>query len=161
MSDTASILAFVNSQFALNPPIFRGVQLVAQSLTSSSLTPITFTSSIYDTYTGHSNSTNPSRYTAAVAGYYTVSGVAAFAASSAGSRQSVVAVNGSAVNATSGFVASPSSSDPVAVPSPTFDLFLNVGDYVELWAAQDSGASLNTNVSNGIVSSLWVRYSHQ
>jgi hypothetical protein len=161
VADSITVVNTASVQFLLNPPIFRGIQIVTQSMTSGTLTAITFTSSAYDTYSGHSNVTNPSRYTAVVSGYYTVSGVVAFAASSSGSRQATIVVNGSNINGATGFISSTPSTDVAAVVSPTLDVFLNVGDFVELWAAQDSGGSLSTSVTSPITSSLWVRYSHQ
>lgn len=147
--------------FLANPPIFRGVQTVAQSLTSGSLTAISLNTSTYDTYSGHSNVTNNSRYTVQESGYYTVSGVVAFAGNTSGGRQALIVTNGTnVIGGSSTLLAPPTNGDVASIPTATFDLFLNVNDYVELWCAQDSGSTINTATGTNACA-LWVRYSHE
>lgn len=133
--------------FLSNPPGLEMSQTVGQSFSSSSTpsTGVTFTSEDNDPYGMHSNSVNTSRVTAIYSGIYCAGATTAFVASATGSRGGLWAVNGTALNGSfcwipangSGFTAT-----PIAIKS----FFLNVGDYVELWAAQTSGGSLNTSV---------------
>jgi len=58
---------------------FHGYQTVIQSVPNIAFTPITFTNEIVDTHGGHSTSSNTSRYTPPISGYYKCSGVVAFA----------------------------------------------------------------------------------
>jgi len=141
--------AYLNSlrdalNFLLNPPRAR----LTQSTTATSVTQNTFVSigmdnTVIDTYGGHSNSTNNSRYTAQVAGRYRCVLVNAFAANTSGVRLLRGAVNGSGVpgslvsmNATSALSAAQASEAPV---------FLNVGDYVEVQGYQTTSGALSTS----------------
>jgi len=136
--------------FLMTPPSAQLRQIVAQNLTTSVGAAITFTTADWDTDylggTGHSNSVNTSRYTANYQGKYLVAGAVAFAASAAGRRLTWWAVNGVTVNAseTAGPTTAASSCEVVA---RTMEVPLNVNDYVELWAQQESGGTIATNVT--------------
>lgn len=149
-------------QFLTNPPLFIGTQTSTQSLADSTWTSLTFTTEDADTYSGHSTSSNTSRYTAQRAGWYTVCGVYAAAANSTGFRAVRLAVNGTRVAGTGVYLPNNGSSDG-SYSTPTRDVFLAVNDYVEVQGWQNSGGSLNTAVGGGggeLASALWARYSH-
>lgn len=140
MNQLSSVLSFLSA-----PPAALLRQTVAQSLTTATWVPITFTTEDFDTVNGHDNSTNPSRYTAVYAGRYRCSGAVAFAASATGRRLTKWMVNGSDVNGSG--IYSPATAASVAkVPAATMDIYLNVGDYLELAATQESGGTINTAV---------------
>jgi len=159
MADSIGLLNMANIAFLRYPPSATVTQTSAQSLGTGSWVSITLNSSQYDNYNGHSNVTNNSRYTAVVAGWYTVSGVVAFSANGTGERGARLAVNGSPVQGTAGFLAA-LSSNVTAVVTATRDILLNVGDYVEVQGWQTSGGSLNTAVFSDLACGMWVRFSH-
>ena len=80
--------------FLAQPPLFVGYQANAQSLPATAWTAISLDSSLADTYSGHSNAVNNSRYTAAVTGYYFVFGMVAYASNSTGARFAAIYANG-------------------------------------------------------------------
>jgi hypothetical protein len=90
-------------------------------------------------------------------GWYLVNGCSSSAASATNQRALRWAVNGTAVNYGNTFI-NPTSAGGILVPSIGQLLFLNVGDYVELQAYQNSGGALNTSVGAGnqpVASILW------
>ena len=133
--------------FLLNRPVAVITQTTAQS--NSTASAITFNATTVDTYGGHSNSTNNSRYTAQVAGWYWVRGNVLFVSNVTGNRSCQLYKNGTAL--TTSFVVYPAAStNYAAMGFETSTLvFLNAGDYVELFASQDSGGALNTYVATG------------
>jgi hypothetical protein len=150
--------------FLMKPPMARVRQIVAQSLTNGIPTALTFT--IHDVDqdwaggTGHSDSVNTSRYTANYAGWYQCSGGVNFAANVTGGRGCYWAVNGTLSLGTEDIGAPAPGGASHGHPTRTELLYLNVGDYVELWAIQISGGALNTAAANTSTSSsmntLWV-----
>lgn len=149
--------------FALNPPRAELRQNVAQTLTTGVGAMLTWDIEDLDTDVdaigGHDTAVNPSRYTVRYAGWYQVSGVASFVANSTGRRITYIAVNGSIVNGTEMiFPASATGSSHAA--TRTKHIYLNVGDYVEIQATQDSGGNLATSSgfgpSNSSMSVRWV-----
>lgn len=134
--------------FLLAPPVFRGRQTVAQSLTTSVLTAITLDSEDVDSANGHSTVTNTSRYTAQYAGWYLLSGGVGFAFNATGNRAAFVRVNGATANAcqsNQAAVSTGSSTTQVVISAEP--MFLNVNDFAEIAGLQTSGAGLNTAVS--------------
>jgi hypothetical protein len=144
-----------------NPPNFLGIQSVVQSVASGTWAAVSLDTASFDSYSGHSNTTNNSRYVcqAGAAGYYIAAGVVGYANSSAGAREAALAVNGSRLSGTAGLIA-PSSADGGVVVSATREVLLSVGDYIELHTIQDSGGALNTKVSGEVASAFWLRWSH-
>ena len=128
--------------FLTAPPIFIAKQAVAQSIANATFTAITFTTEEVDSYSGHSNSTNTSRYTAVVAGWYHVLGIVQWTPNATGRRAAQLAVNGTQVRQTEAATIT-TASGTSCVPVET-DLYLNVGDYVEVGGWQSSGAALST-----------------
>jgi hypothetical protein len=140
--------------FILNPPIFVGTQSATQSVTSSSWTTLTLDTEQVDSYNGHSNATNSSRYTAQVAGVYAVCGVSAFASNASGVRGTRIHVNGSVIQG-SAQMAFPASGSGTALATPVRTVRLAVGDFVEVAAWQSSGAALSTIVASDVACALW------
>jgi hypothetical protein len=142
-----------------DPPRFQGRQIVSQSVTASTFTALTFTAEDLDSHGGHSTSSNTSRYTAQVAGWYLLSGKVAWAASTTGRRASAWAKNGSIINA-SQINYDVDSATGAEHSAATILVSLAVTDYVELQVFQDTAGALSTDVSNAAVQSymavLWV-----
>lgn len=150
--------AYLNSlrdavTFALNPPVGQFYQSAVQSVPNGAWTSLNFDLTDRDTYGGHSNVTNNSRYTAVVAGVYELTGGGGFATNATGTRDVAWAKNGTLLTAPGGTcTANAVSGLQTAVDAPTLQVFLNVGDYVELQAFQSSGGALN--VATGQYGSL-------
>lgn len=128
--------------FALNPPEALVTQIAVQSLANATFTAINFDATTVDTYGGHSNTTNNSRYVAQVAGWYWCQGQVCYDnTSSAGARQVFLAKNGSRLG--TAFQCAPGTSTSQGLSVGAL-VQLAVGDYVEVQAWQNSGGALNT-----------------
>lgn len=130
--------------FLLNPPIAQITQGSVQSIPNSAVTPVTFDSTVNDSYGGHSNITNNSRYTAQVTGWYLVIGVAAFATNGTGVRVARLLKNGSSVVYFDVWAQAVTAASTPTATATAGILQLNAGDYVELGAYQTSGGALTT-----------------
>lgn len=141
--------------FALNPPLFVGTQTASQSVNSGSWTTITLDTTQVDSYGGHSNSVNNSRYTAQVPGMYAVCGVTAFNTNTSGVRGARIHLNGSVVQGGAQMTV-PATSSGTGLTTPVRSIRLNAGDYLEVAGWQSSGGSLSTITASDITSALWV-----
>lgn len=140
---TASMLNALRDQltFIGNPPIARILQTAAQNCATAAYTAIAMDTSSLDTYSGHSNTVNNTRYTAQVPGYYRIAGIVGWAINSTGIRATSVGINGS-----------PQIDSQVELSATTANTsapaqlvaFLNLGDYVEMFGYQNSGGTLAT-----------------
>jgi len=146
---SSSISAMLAVQaFLLKPPQARLRQIVSQSLPNGVPTALTFTAFDVDTdylgNQGHSNSVNPSRYTVNWPGQYECSGGVSFNANATGARGCYWAVSGTRVLGCE--VVTPTTpGGPNHGSTARGELiYLNIGDYVELWGYQTSGAPLTT-----------------
>ena len=132
--------------FLLAPPIFRGRQTSSQTLTTGVVAAITLDAEDVDSANGHSTSSNTSRYTSQYAGWYDVSGGVGFASNATSYRAVDLRVNGTGVHATqSNLMGLTSSVSNVSLSDEL--IFLNVNDYVEMFALQNSGGNLGTAVT--------------
>lgn len=159
MAGSLDVLNMSDIAFLKNPPSFNGTQISVQSVANSTWTSMVLDSSQYDNYNGHSNTINNSRYTCVVPGWYTVSGVVAFAANSTNARASRISINGNPYAALCTFVNTVPGL-PVSTPTPVRDVQLAVGDYIEVQGWQNSGGALNTALATDVGTGLWVRFSH-
>ena len=145
--ETAGYLNSVRDalNFLLGRPQIAIYQATVQSVASNAFTAITFDGSTSDTYGGHSNTTNNSRYTAQQPGTYAFSGATGWAANATGSRGGSLYKNGSPLTGQTGLVqAATSAAASTVAPLPLCFVDLNTGDYVELYGYQVSGGALNT-----------------
>jgi len=142
-----------------NPPAATLVQTsAATSLANSTWTPISFDSSTFDNYGGHSNVTNTSRYTIAQAGKYLITGNVAFAFNAGGDRAAKIMKNGAVLQGPYSLVGA-SGGHPTSVPTAGFILPCAIGDYLELAGYQNSGGSLNTLISvdqSSYLTAIWL-----
>lgn len=142
--------------YLLNPPLFKGYQSAAQSIPTSTVTAISIDTTNIDTYGGHSNVTNNSRYTAQVAGYYLIIANAGFVPNATGNRLVEIHQNGgSALNIAQGVGLAPTTSNDAVVSTATLS-FLNAGDYIEGYTYQTSGGALNTYTSQTGLQVIWL-----
>jgi len=136
------------NDFLTAPPVCFAYQTVAQSLTTGTVFQLTMDSESIDSDGGHSTVTNTSRYTATVPGTYLVLGNVAISGSTAGYRVGGVKLNGTIVRG-SQVVTNPissSGSTPVVFPVWAIVTMNGATDYVEIYAQQTSGGSLNTYI---------------
>lgn len=147
--------------YLINPPLAVLYQGVVQSIPNSAFTPVTFDTTLTDTYGAHSNVTNNSRYTAQVAGWYDLdAGFSLSASNTTGARDGQWAKNGSAITTPgAGIVIGGSASNTATLPMPGLQVFLSVGDYVELWVFQNSGGAINSNIAT-FTSYMSIRWAH-
>lgn len=150
MASSLELLLFTQIQFLLNRPRAVIYQGAIQSIPNSAFTAITFDQSVSgsDNYNGHNNVTNNSRYTAQIAGWYDLDGAISYAANANQARDGAWAKNGAQITTPSaGVITGGFAGFSTTLAMPGLKVFLNVGDYVELWAFQSSGGALNTNIS--------------
>ena len=108
------------------------------SITTSTAFPLTLDSERYDTDDYHSTSSNTSRLTAPVTGYYHFGGCVDWDVNGSGNQRSVfLRINGTTVVASN--VQLPSASYSVQ-QLVVCDYLFTAGDYVELCVFQDSGS---------------------
>ncbi|HEU4967261.1 MAG TPA: hypothetical protein VFT53_07390 [Candidatus Saccharimonadales bacterium] len=146
--------------FLANPPLGVFTSTSAQTLANNTWTSIAFNATTVDTYNGHSNSTNNTRYTAQVAGYYELSGGLAFVPNASGTRNAMWGVNGTRIQKTGGGNDIGSSANDNPATPNTHQVFLNVNDYVELFGLQLSGGNLNTQNTGDFGCMMCVRWVH-
>lgn len=141
--------------FLANPPEATVYQAVAQSFTSGAGAALTFDSTITDTYGGHSNTTNNSRYAAQVAGTYLLLGTVAWTNTSGGNRNLTFNKNGSPVVQFGG--AYPAASSLVFPQVSAWAMVpLLAGDYIEAIAYQDCGSTISTHANGSSLGVLWI-----
>lgn len=132
--------------FIIAPPLAVLRQTVAQSLTSAVYTALAMDTEDIDRDNAHSTVTNTSRYTAQTTGWYDHDGSYAIGTNGTGRRAVHWGVNATAVNGGEAVIPA-TAAGGVSVAAPGKAIFLNVGDFSELFAYQDSGGPLNTAVS--------------
>lgn len=118
-----------------------------QTLTTNTVTLITFDSELYDTDSMHSTSTNTSRLVVNTTGLYTVNIGITYASNATSWRYLHVRKNsgGSGAGGTSVYQSffsglATSNNNTTA----TFDISLTAGDYLEVFGSQNSGGNLAT-----------------
>lgn len=151
--------AFMNAfrdaiNFVANPPLALLFQSTAQTINNTTNTAITFDSTVSDTYGGHSNTTNNSRYVAQVAGWYRIIGTITWAANNTGDRTISIAKNGSVIGYFGqGVPAAGLGVNPQVNVNGLVQL--NAGDYVEIDTYQDSGAGVATKANGSSMAVVW------
>lgn len=129
-----------------------------KSINSATLTAIDFdgsngsgggTSETHDPSNLHSNSSNNTRITVTAKGIYLIGGFCNFAANTSGDERYIsIVLNGSE------YIQQSHMSTPASATvrlSTTVAALLQIGDYVEIKAYQDSGGALNVTAAG-----LWV-----
>lgn len=132
--------------FLQQPPIAQLRQTSVQSLPSSTATAITFDTENVDSTSGHSTSSNTSRWQADYPGWYWIDGGVGYASNATGVRTAEWAINGFLV-AGCGVLLAANSTGSARIPGRGMLIYLANGDYVETLAFQNSGGALNTAVS--------------
>jgi hypothetical protein len=143
--------------FLMQRPVFQGRQTVAQGVVTSTFSPLTFTTEDIDSHTGHSTSSDTSRYVAPEDGWYQVSGGISFESNATGVRVGVWWKNGTTINGSRVDVPAISGGQAI-LTARTMLISLSAGDYVELVAWQNSGGTRNTVVTTENQSSMTVQW---
>jgi hypothetical protein len=147
--------------FLSNPPLLRVGATIAQSITSATLTNVTFaaTAATVDSYSGWSSGT----YTVPRDGLYLFHGLVAFAANASGNRRAGATINGT----TYWGPPSPATSSGGVNVAKTQIFSLQAGDTVQLACRQTSGNPLALSTTDqtrflltwlteaGVPPSLW------
>lgn len=134
-------------------------QSVAQSLTSGSATAITFTGTEFiDTHNYHNPSSNSSRVTPLIAGYYSVVGTLSVVSAAYTQVSAAIGVNGTRIAPQVVLRPDAASSAAQSVQTTTIVSMNGSTDYFELYGSQNSSGAQNTNVSAGFESSLQWNY---
>jgi hypothetical protein len=144
--ETAALLNTIgsNGSFLTNPPVFQAYQSSAQSIANGALTAMGLNTTAVDTYSGHSNVTNNSRYTPTAPGYYLCLGQIGYAANGTANRLGVFYKNGASVPLGQIGVFTPTSGNNAVTPASTLIQCNGTTDYIELFGYQNSGGALNT-----------------
>lgn len=127
-------------------PFFFGYQNTSQSFANGALQAVTLDATAYDTYGGHSNTVNPSRYVCQYAGIYHVIAQVSWPVNSAGNRSVEIYKNGTQF--TSGTQSPAAGSANWSVTQTGLYVPLAVGDYVEVYGQQGSGGALSPNTGS-------------
>jgi hypothetical protein len=156
---TATVLQSL-ADYTINRPIVRLIATATQNLTNNTSTAITFgaSSTIIDTHSYHSESSNTSRVTPLIAGYYRAMGVVAHGGSASYTTlQSVIKFNGvdQAGNQRQGPNATNSQR---GVPAEGVFLCNGSTDYLELAGLQASGGTVATVASGSTTSYFEVEF---
>lgn len=133
-------------RFLLAPPIAELWQDTGVSLvTSGTYQALGFNQEDVDSANGHSTTTNTSRYTAVYSGWYRIGGGVAIVSdgSGTGNRAVKIYVNGTPAQA-SLVLERGLSGNTCGVPVRSKLVYLNAGDFVEIYAMQSSGGALLT-----------------
>lgn len=105
--------------------------------------------------------TSGTRFTATVPGMYEFTGAIAYGANAAGYRSAIWYKGGNPINGGGATISAtpitPTSAQTIVVARPCI-IGLNVGDYMELWGAQNSGVTLATDTSLAAQSGIQVKY---
>lgn len=160
MATSLELLALAKLAFYDNKPSFTGYATASQSLNNQTWTAMSITATVDDNWSGHSNVTNPSRYTSQVAGWYLVNGVYTPVANATGFRAVRLQKNGSPVIGSGNYGPNNGGTAEQGMVSPTTEIFLAVGDYVEVAGWQSSGAALGTVTDPDLRTALTVTFNH-
>lgn len=141
-------------------PRVQARQTVGQSIPNSTITAVLFDieDRDYETAGTHSTVTNTSRFTAATAGVYKFGGLLTYGTGTTGVRYGFWGLNGTAQPGTQAGASGITCSGFYTVNLPDWEVFLNVGDYVEMLAQQSSGAALSlaaTGQFQALVTCKW------
>jgi len=130
--------------FYVSPPLFRGRQATTQVIATGTWTVINLDAEDVDTENGHSNTVNNSRYVCQVAGWYWVTGFVAWPNSNnQADIYCALYVNGSA-HVYGSPQALLKNANGFSSVSASGLVYLQVNDYVQVHARQDTGANYTT-----------------
>lgn len=140
---TIATISSTGLQTNVGAPAFSAYQSAATSLPNNTATKILFGTENFDTNNNFASST----FTPTVAGYYQVTGKVAFSANGTNSRWVALYKNGTKV---ADIAWTQGNSTNFAEVSGGYLISMNgTTDYLELYAYQNSGSTLNTDGGTG------------
>jgi len=113
---------------------------LSQSITSGDYTALTFDTETFDTDNMHDNTTNPTRLTVNTAGLYIIEATVASQSFASGTLVCTLLLNGTTAIGYNG-INDLNNGDPNYLEISTI-YNLSQGDYIELFASQDSGVNI-------------------
>jgi hypothetical protein len=128
----------------------------SQSFASGVQAPLSFNAELVDGAAMHSTTVNPTRITIVQPGDYLVEGKVTFAANSASFRRVFLKVNGN-TNALSRMTVISAGNVAMNTAIAPIELRLVSGDYIELWAEQQSGVTLSVDLSESFLQASLIR----
>jgi hypothetical protein len=148
-------LVDTNLDFLANPPSCRVTKAALQTITTATATAILFDTERYDTDGMHSTSSNTSRITFTTAGLYTVGGNIRWQASSTGTREIYIRLNGTTAI---GYALTDIDSIIQQIQQVTTIYKFAAADYVELMVQHSNGADLNVEKANNYSPDFWATW---
>lgn len=152
-----------DARYTQQGPYYLGYKSATQSIPNAfatePYTPVTFENEDYDTHNGHSNTTNPSRYTIPTGwpGLYQVNSTIVFNAGGSASNRRIASVARNGVRTRMGQSTVTSAGSDVAVQVSSFVTCVE-GDYLETTCYQESGAAMTLYAGTSATTSMFVRY---
>jgi hypothetical protein len=131
--------------FLMNPPRVNAYASTGVVLATATSTLIPFDTESWDTDSMHSTTTNPSRITINTSGQYLVTFYARFPSNTTGYRQLNLRINSTGnpgLGGTLSTISAAAVNGDSTFVTRTLELTCNAGDHYELFAQQNSGASL-------------------
>lgn len=125
----------------------------AQTAANNAITTVTFDSEVEDDWAMHSPTTNPTRVTCVVPGWYHIIGRVGFPANANGQRSLSIVKNGTGYYGQVTPTPNVGGTSPLIAEASTL-LELAVGDYVELQVSQNSGGGLALQINAPSYSAL-------
>ncbi len=137
--------------FLLDPPGAQVRRTTAQSIPVSTQTPIQFDAEDSDNDAMHNTGSNTSRLTCNTPGRYLVAGAIPYDGGTTGNREARIVKNGSGSGVAGGrvLIAAPGGGALVMV-TPTIEVAMIAGDFLELAAFHSNAASLTTTAINSL-----------
>jgi hypothetical protein len=150
------------NDFLSNRPAFRGRSNSNQAINDNTWTAISYPLTLLDTDGGHNINTSTARYYIQVPGWYWVKGSISWnptGVSNVASRvDTAVALNGSILVGASTFLTKGNMVNSAQQASAL--VHGNIGDFVEIWTRQHTGATQTIDLAFGIECGfevLWIR----
>jgi hypothetical protein len=128
-------------------------------LTANAYTALTFPKEDFDVASGHSTTTNTSRYTAAASGKYRIAGAVYMAAGGTNASQSLkfrLYINGTGQTAYTYDTPNKTATNPGHYDLPTFFISLTAGQYVELFVSPEWTAATGSATFRSWLAIEWI-----
>lgn len=138
----------------LNPPLALLGQTASQSISNNLVTTINWDNESYDSYGGHSNTVNNTRYVVQIPGFYDVLVSLDWATNATGTREASIIKNGVGIPGAFASANAASLSHGLQV---SITVQCAVGDYIEATGYQNSGSGLTVGTGQSV---MQVRFVH-
>lgn len=125
-----------------------------QTLTTATLTAITFDTERYDTDAIHSTSSNTSRFTIPYDGFYEIGTCIRFASNAVGLRQVRFLVNNTIIIGDIVISACVTSVTDIVLSGVVYQFAAT--DYIECFCQQVSGGNLNVTAATALSPEFWI-----